>query len=96
VCAGLPVCVTDDADGARERAARVFAVYDSLPSYKAMLDREGATGPADVAIVGDETTVTAAVRRLADVGVTDFAAVEYGSVSNGDRERTRDLLRSLL
>jgi F420-dependent oxidoreductase-like protein len=96
VCVGLPVCVTDDPDGARERAARVFAVYDSLPSYKAMLDREGATGPADVAIVGDETTVAAALRRLADVGTTDLAAVEYGSASKGDRERTRELLRSLL
>ena len=61
-----------------------------------MLDREGATGPADVAIVGDEATVAAAVRRLADVGTTDFAAVEYGSISKGDYERTRDLLRSLL
>jgi F420-dependent oxidoreductase-like protein len=96
VCVGLPVCVTDDPDGARERAGRVFAVYDSLPSYKAMLDREGATGPADVAIVGDEATVASAVRRLADVGTTDFAAVEYGSVSKGDRKRTRELLRSLL
>jgi len=96
VCVGLPVCVTDDPDGARERAARVFAVYDSLPSYKAMLDREGATGPADVAIVGDEATVASAVRRLAESGATEFAAVEYGSVSKGDRERTRELLRSLL
>jgi F420-dependent oxidoreductase-like protein len=96
VCVGLPVCVTDDPDGARERAGSVFAVYDSLPSYKAMLDREGAAGPADVAIVGDERAVTAALRGLADVGTTDFAAVEYGSVSKGDRERTRELLRSLL
>jgi 5,10-methylenetetrahydromethanopterin reductase len=96
VCVGLPVCVTDDPDDARERAARVFAVYDSLPSYNAMLDREGATGPADVAIVGDEASVAAGVRRLADLGTSDFAAVEYGSVSKGDRQRTRELLRSLL
>jgi 5,10-methylenetetrahydromethanopterin reductase len=95
VCVGLPICVTEDTDAARERAARVFAAYDSLPSYKAMLDREGATGPGDVAIVGDEETVAAEVRRLADVGTTDFAAVEFGSVSKGDRERTRELLRSL-
>jgi 5,10-methylenetetrahydromethanopterin reductase len=61
-----------------------------------MLDREGATGPADVAIIGDEAAVAAAVRRLAESGATEFAAVEYGSVSNGDRERTRELLRSLL
>src|SRR2546429_6378259 len=86
-CVGLPVCVTDDVDGARGRPARVFPVYDSPPSYKAMADREGRTGPAAVAVVGDETTVAAAVRRLADVGTTDFAAVEYGSISTGDRQR---------
>jgi F420-dependent oxidoreductase-like protein len=94
IAVGLPVCVTDDVDAARERAGKVFSVYDTLPSYKAMLDREGARGPADVAIVGDEATVTAAVNRLADIGVTDLAAVEYGS--RDTRPRTRELMRSLL
>ena len=41
----LPVCVTDDPDGARARAAKVFEIYGQLPSYRAMLDREGAAGP---------------------------------------------------
>lgn len=94
IAVGLPVCVTDDPDGARERAARAFSIYDTLPSYKAMLEREGVGGPADVAIVGDEATVTAGIERLADVGVTDLAAVEFGS--RDTRPRTRDLLRSLL
>ncbi|MCJ7673117.1 MAG: TIGR03564 family F420-dependent LLM class oxidoreductase, partial [Acidimicrobiia bacterium] len=49
---GLPVCVTDDVTGARERAASLFEMYGTLPSYRAMLDKEGAGGPADVAIVG--------------------------------------------
>ncbi|MBO0776177.1 MAG: TIGR03564 family F420-dependent LLM class oxidoreductase, partial [Actinobacteria bacterium] len=40
----LPVCVTSDPDAARQRAARVFAMYGELPSYRAMLDREGAGG----------------------------------------------------
>ena len=43
VIAALPVCVTDDVAAARERAAKVFAVYGQLPSYRAMLDREGAS-----------------------------------------------------
>ena len=42
----LPVCVTDDADAARARAARDFEIYGQLPSYRAMLDREGAQDPA--------------------------------------------------
>ena len=47
-----PICVTADVDAARERAAKDFQMYGFLPSYRAMLDREGAAGPADVAIVG--------------------------------------------
>jgi len=76
---GLPVCVTDDADAARAKASEVFAIYGQLPSYRAMLDREGAGGPADVAIVGSETEVKDQVRRLADVGATDFCGAPFGS-----------------
>jgi F420-dependent oxidoreductase-like protein len=93
--AGMPVCVTDDVAAARERAAQVFQVYGVLPSYRAMLDREGAAGPADVAIVGTEQEVAAGIARLADAGVTDFAAVEFGA-GGDERRRTRELLRSLL
>ncbi len=57
VVTSLPICLTADADAARERAASDFRMYGFLPSYRAMLDREGAGGPADVAIVGDEATV---------------------------------------
>lgn len=94
IAAGMPVCVTDDVDGARERAAKVFAVYGQLPSYRAMLDREGLDGPADLALVGDEETVAHGIRGLADAGVTDLAANEFGS-GDAERTRTRDLLRSL-
>jgi alkanesulfonate monooxygenase SsuD/methylene tetrahydromethanopterin reductase-like flavin-dependent oxidoreductase (luciferase family) len=94
VAVSLPVCVTNDPDGARERAAQEFQVYGFLPSYRAMLDREGAEGPADVAIVGDEATVAKDVQRLADIGVTDFAPALFGNREDG--ARTRDLLRSLI
>jgi len=78
VIAALPVCVTDDVEGAHARAAKVFAVYGQLPSYRAMLDREGASGAADIAIVGGAAEVTDRIVALADLGVTDFAAVEFG------------------
>jgi F420-dependent oxidoreductase-like protein len=90
----LPVCVTDDEGAARARAAKVFAVYDTLPSYKAMLDKEGAAGPGDVAIVGDEASVREQVLGLAVVGVTDFVAGEFGQ--GDDAARTRSLLKELL
>jgi len=94
VACSLPVCVTDDEAGARVRAAKDFAVYNQLPSYRAMLDREGASGPADVAIVGNAETVAGAIRHLADIGVTDFVAAEFGS--RDDRPRTRELLQTLV
>ncbi len=86
VC-GLPVSVTDDPAAARARANEMFEVYGQLPSYRAMLDREGAAGPGDVAIVGDEASVRAQIEQLAEAGVTDFSAAVFG-----DRRRTREVL----
>jgi 5,10-methylenetetrahydromethanopterin reductase len=90
----LPVCVTGDAAAARARAARAFSVYGQLPSYRAMLDSEGAAGPADVALVGTEDEVAAQVGVLAEAGVTDFVAVEFARGAGADR--TRAFLRGLL
>jgi F420-dependent oxidoreductase-like protein len=90
----LPVCVTDDVAASRAGAAELFEIYGQLPSYRAMLDREGAAGPGDVALTGDEDAVTAQVTALAEAGVTDFVAGNYAR--GEDRQRTRDLLKSLL
>jgi 5,10-methylenetetrahydromethanopterin reductase len=76
---GLPVCVTTDVAAARAVAAEQFVMYGHLPSYRAMLDREGAEGPADVAIVGTEAEVGAQIRHLADIGATEFCAAPFGS-----------------
>src|SRR5947209_3346840 len=57
ISCSLPISVTNDVEAARERAAKDFQIYGFLPSYRAMLDREGAESPADVAIVGDVDTV---------------------------------------
>jgi 5,10-methylenetetrahydromethanopterin reductase len=89
----LPVWVTDDAAAARAAASQLFGLYGVLPSYRAMLDREGAEGPGDVAIAGPEEEVAAQVAALADAGVTDFVAVDYAQ--GADQPRTRALLKSL-
>ncbi len=89
----LPVSVTQDSEAARARAAEMFAVYNGLPSYRAMLDREGAANPGEVAIVGDEDSVTEQIGALAKAGVTDFVAGEFAA---GDEAvRTRALLTKL-
>ena len=93
IVVGLPVAVTTDVATARESAARGFQIYGMLPSYRSMLDREGAEGPADVAIVGDESAVGEALGRLAEAGATDFLAVPFNVHGDpGVLERTRALL----
>ncbi len=91
VIATLPVCVTDQPDHVRNLIAENLKMYGELPSYRAMLDREGVDGPADVAIVGDADTVREGINRMAAAGVTDFAASEF-TTSQTEREATRALL----
>lgn len=91
IVAGLPIGVTDEPEATRERASRAFAMYGQLPSYRAMLDREGAEGPADVAILGSESYVEDRLSALKEAGATEFAAAEF--VRPGEEsERTRALL----
>ncbi len=97
IVAGFPVCLTEDPEGAKRLASKLFATYSTLPSYRAMLDHEGAESPADLAIVGDEQTIEAAVRRLADAGVTDFNAnpFPHGKDRAASLDRTTGLLGEL-
>ena len=97
VCVGVPVAVTDNADAARERAARLFHSYGLLPSYRRMLDMEGVQGPADVAVVGNEADVERQLRSFADAGATDILATVFSvDASPTSVERTNSLLQSLV
>jgi 5,10-methylenetetrahydromethanopterin reductase len=92
VVAALPVSVTDDAAGARAQAAEQFAMYGHLPSYRAMLDREGYAGPEDAAVIGDEPSVAQRLEALRAAGVDEFVGVVFDR-SPDVRARTRALLR---
>jgi F420-dependent oxidoreductase-like protein len=96
IVVGLPLAVTKDVARARQTAGRQFQIYGTLPSYRAMLDREGAAGPADVTIAGDESTVGSALVRLREAGTTDFLAIPFAV--DGDPyafERTRSFVAGL-
>ena len=79
IAVGLPVAVTDDVEAAVQRAATAYAVYDTLPSYKRLLDEAGLDGPAGVVIAGDEGEVVKQILALADVGATEFLASPFGN-----------------
>ncbi|MGK2871097.1 MAG: TIGR03564 family F420-dependent LLM class oxidoreductase [Alphaproteobacteria bacterium] len=95
IVAGLPVLLTNDPDTARATLARDLKFYEAMPSYRAMLDREGAAGVADVAIIGGENVLDDAIARLRDIGITDFRASITG-VDGDSVERTVDYLASKL
>jgi 5,10-methylenetetrahydromethanopterin reductase len=93
IVASLPIVVTDDPTGAKEFVASSLQLYGTLPSYRAMLDREGVADPSDIAIVGSEDQAAAAFEQLRDAGITDFGAAEMGR--NPDEvARTREFLRT--
>ena len=69
-------------------------MYGQLPSYRAMLDREGAEGPQDIAIIGDENTLRGEIKRFEDAGVTDFNAAIM-DVEEGAYDRTLEFLSSM-
>ncbi len=98
VAVGLPICVTDDVAAGRAAAAQGFAMYGGLPNYRRMLDREGAAGPADVAIVGDEASVEQQLRDFASAGATDLFGpiLPSGPDAAASIVRTRALLKSLI
>ena len=93
IVVGLPIMLTNDADAGREAAAAQFANYGNLPSYRGMLDIEGAAHPADVALIGTEEGLEASLRRLIDAGATDFGAAAFGSEE--EQSRTRAFLAEL-
>ena len=94
VVGGVPIALTRQPDAARQRVAQSLAIYGQLPSYRAMLDREGADGPADIAILGDENALRGEIDRFRNAGVTDFNAAIM-DVEDGAYERTLEFLASL-
>lgn len=94
IVASVPLCVTKDPDGVKGFVAAALAGYNDLPSYRGVMDAEGASGPADVSVIGDEATVRAGVQAFADAGVTDFTPVEL-TLNPEDAAATRALLAEL-
>jgi 5,10-methylenetetrahydromethanopterin reductase len=92
IIVGLPICVTSDPEGARARAERGFGRYGQLPSYRAMLDREGVTSPAEVALVGSESELEDQLAALERAGGTELSASVFGS--SEEHLRTYEFLKA--
>ena len=78
VVAAVPVCISADREAAQEYAKRDFGFYGDLPSYRAMLDREGLENSWDIALAGSYEEVAEGLQGYADAGATQVVAAVYG------------------
>lgn len=94
IVASVPVCVTPEPDRVRGIVASVLAGYNDLPSYRGVMDTEGAGGPADVSLIGSEDEVRAGLAAFEAAGATEFAALEFFTNAD-DAAATRALLTDI-
>ncbi len=93
IVAGMNVALVSDVDAAQAKASELIGRYRMMPSYKAMIDREGSDKATDFALVGDERMLAAGIDRLGAIGVTDLDA-SLLPFEEGCRERTLEFLAS--
>ena len=94
VIAAVPVCITSDLDIAEEYAKRDFGFYGDLPSYRAMLEREGLANSWDIALSGSFEEVAEGLQKYSDSGGTQVVAAVYGP--DEAREQTVSELSKLM
>ena len=95
IAAAIPIVVTDNRAQVHELARREMDFYNAIPSYRAVLDREGVDHPVDLAIIGDEDYVTGELERYRAAGATDIIATQTALHTDDDRLRTWRLLGAL-
>ena len=95
IIALVNLCVTNDPAAVRAAAAPGAANYAALPSYRAMLDREGITDPTDLILAGSMDQIAEGLSRYTAAGVTDLR-LGIAARDDADRQTTRDALAEWL
>lgn len=95
IVVALAGAVTADIEEVRAAAREQMAFYLNIPSYQTVLEREGVAHPADLAVIGSEEDLAAAIDRYADAGATEFVVTNTGMAGTRDRQRTWKLLGEL-
>jgi 5,10-methylenetetrahydromethanopterin reductase len=90
VVVGIPVCVTSDVAGARERLGPGMAGVARMASYARMVAAEGVAEPVDIALIGDQDSVAQRIDELGAAGMTELLANVLGDPD--ERARTRAFL----
>jgi F420-dependent oxidoreductase-like protein len=95
VVVALAAVVTNAVEEVQAAAREQMGFYLEVPSYQAVLEREGVAHPADLAVIGDEQTLAAAIERYRNAGATEIIVTSTGLHGPADRRRTWELIGEL-
>lgn len=95
IMALVRICVTDDHNTAFTQARDIAAWYARLPSYAAVLEREGLSEPAELHLIGSWEQILDGLGAYASAGVTDLR-VEVTAPTEAERDATRSALAEYL
>jgi F420-dependent oxidoreductase-like protein len=87
--------VTDAVDETTRRAYQAMEFYEGIPSYRAVLDREGVEHAGDLAVIGSADQVTEQLHRYLDAGVTELILTQTHLAGPDDQLRTWELAGKL-
>ncbi|MEU0539432.1 TIGR03564 family F420-dependent LLM class oxidoreductase [Nocardia sp. NPDC005978] len=88
VVAFVPAVVTADPEALRAAAVGKLAFYEGIPSYRRVIDLEGADRAVDLALIGDEEAVAAGIQRYYDAGATEVVLTSTDLGTPEDELRT--------
>jgi F420-dependent oxidoreductase-like protein len=95
IIASVPVLVSDDVDTARAIAVERLSFYETIPSYRKVIAREGVDSVADLAAIGSADSVVRQLRRYLDAGATDVVLSPLDRSESADSEALWALAASL-
>ncbi|NYI04478.1 TIGR03564 family F420-dependent LLM class oxidoreductase [Allostreptomyces psammosilenae] len=93
VLVGVNVSLTGEPDRVRAEVDAELSWVADLPSYRRLLDLEGAGSPGEITVAGDERAVRRGIRRLAEAGATGLNVTPVGTPA--EVGRTIELLGAL-
>lgn len=93
IAVALPICLTDDPARAAAMIDEELAIYPTLPSYAAMLEKEGVQSASGIGLIGSAEQIIDGIGRLSAAGGTELLAGVGGT--RAERDATFELLAEL-
>ncbi|ACY23511.1 F420-dependent oxidoreductase [Gordonia bronchialis DSM 43247] len=84
----VPALVTDDPAAAFDQLSTATALYDTIPSYRRVLDLGGHTRAAELGLIGDARHVADGLRRYFDAGATEIILTQTATLGPDAEKRT--------